>query len=140
MRGTIKVRGGRTEIVALESDEHLTLCEWLDKHGVFYIHIPNEGERSVHQTVMLKRMGMKKGAPDFIIPGPENIAIELKRSDKTMSRVSKEQRECLMILSQLGWKTQICYGAANAIGYLMNCHLQRKSLKSIPTLTLENLR
>lgn len=125
-----------------EIEEHLLLCEWLNKHGVFYIHIPNEGQRSVQQAVMLKRMGMKKGAPDFIIPGPENIALELKRikvlgkSGKmiTPSRVSKEQSECLVEFAKLGWKTYVAYGAAEAIGWLQTRQLVKTPLKRIAVL------
>lgn len=129
-------------VVPKELEEHLLLCDWLNKHGVFYIHIPNEGQRSVQQAVLLKRMGMKKGAPDFIIPGPVNVAIELKRcritgkSGKMVgpSRVSKEQNECLTLLNELGWTTQVCYGAAEAIGYLMGIHLKKKPLKRVEVL------
>lgn len=128
--------------VPKELEEHLCLSGWLNKHGVFYIHIPNEGQRSVQQAVMLKRMGMVAGAPDFIIPGTPNIALELKRCRIVgkkggmvgPSKVSKEQIACLKKLNELGWKTHIAYGAAEAIGYLMNQSLTKVSLKSIPLL------
>lgn len=128
-----------TMAVPKEIEEHLTLCNWLNKHGVFFIHIPNEGQRSVQQTVLLKRMGMKKGAPDFIIPGPENIAIELKRckvtgkSGKqiTSSKVSEAQKECLGDMAELGWTTYVAYGAADAIGFLQGRNVVKKPLKKI---------
>lgn len=123
-----------TSAVPLELEEHLNLCDWLNKHGVFFIHIPNEGQRSIQQAVLLKRMGMKKGAPDFIIPGPENIAIELKRCKKSSSRVSKEQNECLKELRACGWNTFIAYGCAEAINFLMGRRLMKKPLKKIPAM------
>lgn len=125
-----------------ELEEHLTLCNWLNKHGVFFIHIPNEGQRSVQQAVLLKRMGMKKGAPDFIIPGPENIAIELKRckvtgksgKEITPSRVSEAQRECLGEMAKLGWTTYVAYGAADAIGFLQQRNIVQKPLKKVTAI------
>jgi len=122
-----------------EVEEHLMLCDWLNKNGVYFIHIPNEGQRSVQQAVLLKRMGMKKGAPDFIIPGPENIAIELKRvkytgtSGKqiTPSKVSEAQKECLGELGQLGWTTYVAYGAADAIGFLQSREVVKKPLNKV---------
>lgn len=128
-----------TMAVPKEIEEHLTLCNWLNKHGVFFIHIPNEGQRTVQQSVLLKRMGLKKGAPDFIIPGPENIAIEMKRckvkgkSGKmtTPSKVSEEQKECLADMAALGWITYVSYGAADAIGFLQGRDLVKKPLKKV---------
>lgn len=128
--------------VPLEIEEHLTLCDWLNKHGVFFLHIPNEGKRSIQQAVLLKRMGMRKGAPDFVIPGPENIALELKRAriagkagaTSSPSRVSKEQSECLMEFNKRGWTTQVCYGAAEAIGFLQGRRLHTTPLKRIDVL------
>lgn len=119
--------------VPLELEEHLILCDWLNKHGIWFHHSPNEAKRSVQQWVMLGRMGMKKGFPDFIIPGPTTYAIELKRCTKSKSRVSKEQTKTLGVLAGLGWKTYIAYGAADAIGWLQNCcpDLIKKPLKSI---------
>ena len=133
----------KVDKIPLEVEEHLLVAEWLNKHGVFFIHIPNEGQRTIGQAVLLKRMGLKKGAPDFIIPGPVvNIAMELKRCRKvgksgklvTPSRVSKEQNEVLWFLAQCHWKTQVCYGAAEAIGWLQTLDLHKKPLKSIAVL------
>ena len=111
-----------------ELEHHIVVSEWLNAHGIWYFHVPNEGKRSLAERAKLSRMGLKKGMPDFIIPGPVNVAIELKKAG---GRPSKEQLECLKILSSLGWITRICYGAEDVIKFLKSIDLVKQPLRRI---------
>lgn len=130
-----------------ELEEHLLVAQWLRSNGIYFHHSPNEAKRSVQQWVMLERMGMIKGWPDFIIPGIPNIGLELKRARKPSVRggsfkgtmvaggkVSPEQMECLRRLSELGWHTHIAYGAADAIQWLEKQNLTKTTIKRIGVL------
>ena len=70
--------------------------------------------------------GLKKGFPDLqlLIPaGPyHGLFIELKRAKKSLSKISKEQKEWIERLNRQGYQAKVCYGADEAIetikGYL----------------------
>lgn len=72
-----KKRMQASGFIPAEEQEHLVVADWLRLHGVLFHHSPNEGSRSKrvdkHGRVWspegnrLKRMGVKKGFPDFII-------------------------------------------------------------------------
>jgi hypothetical protein len=113
------------QIVPTELEEHLLLADWLNLNNIFFVHIPNEGQRSIATAARLKRMGMRKGAPDFMIFGGSlNVAIELKRQKR--SKTSREQIEFLERLEELGWTTKLCYGAQDAIGFLTTLSLKKR--------------
>jgi len=81
---------------------------------------------ALHQAVMAKKGGMKKGYPDVHLPvaygGYHGLFIEMKRKDGKPSDVSREQRAWLADLSEQGYQTAVCFGweeAARLIaGYL----------------------
>jgi len=91
----------------------------LDRLGVCWCHVPNEGKRNKIAGSRLKAAGLKSGVPDILIfdPAPNDptvrgVAIELKRNKG--GRLSENQKEWLDNLSRLGWHTAVCkgYGAA----------------------------
>ena len=60
---------------------------------------------------VLKRQGVKAGAPDIMLPaaraGYHGLYIELKAGENT---TTKKQKEWLEYLRQQGYYTAVCYG------------------------------
>lgn len=110
----------RTNTSALEDDEQADLCEWLDSHGIAYFAVPNGGARHIATAVRLKRLGVKRGVPDIIVP-TMRIAIELKR--KSGGHLSEDQKVWLALLEMAGWKVCVAKGAGEAISFLHQCGL-----------------
>jgi|TARA_R100000656_G_scaffold41714_1_gene34761 predicted RNA-binding Zn-ribbon protein involved in translation (DUF1610 family) len=56
-----------------------------------HFHCPNEGKRSPQYQIKLRKMGLKKGCPDFIIEYPEGrlIYVELKTPKGKLSESQK---------------------------------------------------
>jgi len=106
-----------------EDHEQVTLFAWIDIHSGQYpelslaFHVPNGGHRNPHVGAHMKRMGVRAGVPDVLLPvakaGYNGLAIELKRS--IGGRVSPEQQKWLSRLEEQGWQTYVCYGADEAI-------------------------
>lgn len=75
----------------------------------FIYHVPNGGRRSVATGARLKRLGVKRGVPDIIVPmarqGYHGMAIELKRPD---GRLSPHQQHWLAMLTQEQWYAIVC--------------------------------
>lgn len=78
--------------------------------------------------------GLKKGFPDLqlLIPAGSyhGLFIELKRAKKSLSKISKEQKEWIERLNKQGYQAKVCYGADEAIetikGYLCKqVHMQK---------------
>lgn len=114
-------------VTPTEEQEQRTLAEWLDWHGVVWLHPPNEGKRSRIGGGMLKRIGLSPGAPDILIlqPPPDlsyaGVAIEMKRRGRESEKdggVTPEQRVWLERLRGIGWKAFVSYGADHAIAIL----------------------
>lgn len=51
-----------------EEDEQIAVVKWCDMLKIPVIHIPNEGKRSAQMGAKLKRMGLRLGVPDLLIP------------------------------------------------------------------------
>lgn len=85
---------------------------------VLFTHIANERQTTPQRGAKLKRMGVKKGMPDFTIFEPVfirdyrhnvkfcGLAIELKIKP---NKLTKEQKEVLERLKSCGWQTDVCY-------------------------------
>ncbi len=109
--------------LALSEDaEHDLLADWLDRRGLFWHHSPMGGSRTARSGQRIRRMGARKGAPDFLVfdppPGGRHVgaAVEMKRSKR--GRTSVEQRAFLERLAALGWATRVSPGAADAVAFL----------------------
>lgn len=106
------------EITPKEDEEQKEFAAWLDETGLLWYHTPNERRASVTELVNLTAQGMKKGVPDNFIAEPRGkyhgLYIELKRSKKSLSRKSPEQREWIKSLNEKGYKAVFCYGAEEA--------------------------
>jgi hypothetical protein len=133
------------ELIPTEEQEHIVLADWLTLHGILFHHSPNEGSRSKrvdrHGRVWspegnrLKRMGVKKGFPDFVILDSPPVAIELKRRREAFSRkavaenrvATPEQKWWLDQLTERGWHVAVCYGADEAIALLKQLGYGRRT-------------
>jgi hypothetical protein len=109
--------------VLKEEVEQEGLAEILDRLGLTWFHVPNEGDRKPQYRAKLRRQGLKPGVPDVIIvdpppafPNAKGAAIELKR--RKGGKVSEEQMDWIIKLNLLGWKTAVCKGKDEAIEQL----------------------
>lgn len=86
--------------------------------------IPNGGNRNAITGSLLKAEGVKPGVPDLCLPVSNKehhgLFIELKRESARPKRagkggVSNAQRWWLDSLAEQGFRTEVCYGAKDAI-------------------------
>lgn len=73
-------------------------------------HVRNEGKKHRNQYAKEQAEGLTAGASDIQIPGCPAFVCELKRKDKTKSRLSKDQKEYLKTAHSLGAFTCVAYG------------------------------
>ena len=107
-----------SKLTPKEDEEQKEFAAWLDETGLLWYHTPNERRASETELINLTAQGMKKGVPDNFIAEPRGkyhgLYIELKRSKKSLSRKSPEQREWIESLNEKGYKAVFCYGAEEA--------------------------
>jgi len=106
--------------------EHQVQCKiavTLNRLGLLWCHVPNEGKRSVVAGARLRAAGLKSGVPDILIfsPAPNKpevhgVAIELKR--KKGGRISETQKEWIWRLEEAGWRATVCHGYYEAMDEL----------------------
>lgn len=82
-------------------------------------HVANEGAFSPQHRDSLTRLGVRSGVPDYAIlhctlQDHQFALIELKRSRKRDSSISKEQADFLMSRERQGGFCCIAYGASSA--------------------------
>ena len=108
------------KLIPLEEQEQMKFVSWLRVKKIRHIHIANERMCSVVYKKKLKALGTYAGFPDLMIfLANRTLCIEMKRSDKRLSRVSKEQSEWLEFLNLLDeGSAKVCYGADEAIEFV----------------------
>ncbi|ARR02205.1 VRR-NUC domain-containing protein [Campylobacter vicugnae] len=108
------------KLIPLEEQEQMKFVSWLRVKKIRHIHIANERMCSVVYKKKLKALGTYAGFPDLMIFLPNRtLFIEMKRSDKRLSRVSREQNEWLEFLNLLDeGSAKVCYGADEAIDFV----------------------
>ena len=104
----------------LEREDQKSFVEYVRKlypqtHGALIVHVSNEGKRNYRQAAFLKGQGQTKGASDIIIPGNPAFVCEIKRNDKSKSRLSMDQYNYLKAASDAGCFACVCYGFDEAI-------------------------
>lgn len=89
-----------------ETQDSEAFAQWLDLQGLRFSHIPQEtfvGGRGRFATLAKnKRMGVRKGLPDYIVVLPEQerlLFIEMKRKGAPPSAVKPEQRDWIYELN-----------------------------------------
>lgn len=110
-----------------ETQEQIWLMEWTRQPSIrqrypelaFLFHVPNERPDKV-QAAILKKMGVKSGVPDLILPVPSGpyhgLFIEMKRFDGT---ASDNQIWWLEHLKANGYATAVCNGWKKASEVLL---------------------
>lgn len=105
-----------------EEYEQKALAEWLDWHGILWVHVGHEGDRHPAYANKLKKQGVKPGVPDVLIfdrppeePNAAGMAVELKREGGYQSDLTDNQEEWLDKLENRGWITRVAFGADEAI-------------------------
>lgn len=111
-----------TDRVPTEMQEQIWLFEWARLMEGQYpelklmFHVPNEGKRSQIMGRQLKRMGLKPGVPDVILPVAKGryhgLAIEMKN---LRGRPSGDQLAWIECLRGVGWRAEICHGWKEAV-------------------------
>lgn len=99
-----------------EDAEQEAVVEYCELLHIPIVHIPNEGKRSLSYAARMKRMGLRSGFPDLLVPlargGYHGLFIEMKYGK---NKTTKEQKEWLERLSAEGYACAVCYNAAEAI-------------------------
>lgn len=100
-----------------ERCEQIDCISWLsvnhpDRFGLVF-HVPGETKARPQHMQMRAKEGVKAGPPDIIdLAGPVPGLFELKRLDRTKSKLSKDQRDFLAAADARGHFTAVCYGFA----------------------------
>ena len=104
--------------VPLETEEQRNFVAHLERIGVLFYAVPNEGKRSRWAAQKMKAEGMKPGVPDIVIcharGGYHGLYIELKRRNSTASALRPNQREWKENLEAQGYRVEVCKGAMHA--------------------------
>ena len=110
-----------------ETQEQISLIKWSQQPSVrqqypelkFLFHVPNERADKV-EAANLKRMGVKSGIPDLMLPVPSGeyhgLFIEMK---KIGGRASADQLWWLEHLKANGYACAVCYGWQQASEVLL---------------------
>lgn len=120
-----KTPDGRIQLTGSEDEEQQKVIRWAQLMCNAYpdlellYHVPNGGSRNKAEAAKLKRMGVRAGVPDLVLPSPHagyaGLYIEMKVGE---NRTSKSQREWLEKLELQGYLTMVCYGGNEAIDVL----------------------
>lgn len=102
----------------VEKAEQIDCISWLGYHYpaefALCFHVPNESRGTQMHYAMRAKEGVKAGVPDIIHIGGTDLwragLFELKRLDRTKSRLSDEQRDFLEASDARGCFSAVCYG------------------------------
>ena len=110
-----------------KTQEQVALIKWSQQPAIrkafpdlkFLFHVPNERPDKI-EAVNLKRMGVKPGVPDLLLPvsrrGFHGLFIEMK---KIGGQVSADQKWWMEQLSGNGYCCRVCYGWQQAAEVLI---------------------
>ena len=101
-----------------EDSEHIDCVAWVRHHhpalAALLLHPANESMIPVQYRSKLSKMGLLTGASDLILLVPSSrhpyALFELKRCDRTKSRVSTAQHDVLQAADAVGAFSSVCYG------------------------------
>lgn len=107
-------------ILKPETIAQIQVYEWVkQKTDLPFLHIANEGKRSVSNGRILKRMGMRSGVSDIFIPrasrGYHGLWIELKTGG---TKPTREQIQFLDDMIREGYEARLIYEAQSAIDFI----------------------
>ena len=94
--------------------EQIDSAGWLEfnypERWPLCFHVANEIRANPQYMQKRKKMGVNPGVSDIIDFGVVRGAFELKRCDRTKSKVSTDQRAFLQAVADSGGFAAICYG------------------------------
>lgn len=97
-----------------ERCEQIDSISWLSfnypERFQLIFHCPGETKAKAQHMQMRAKEGVKAGPPDIIDLGVVVGLFEMKRLDRTKSKVSKEQKAFLQAGADAGHFVAICYG------------------------------
>jgi hypothetical protein len=113
---TGKPRRVRKAPPPLEFRSHCVVADYLGyliSPGWLWTHFPSGENRTEATGARLKRMGLQKGWPDFILISPTGIfhALELKRPGGTLT---PEQKDFRLHCIAHGWPYSLAYSVDEA--------------------------
>jgi hypothetical protein len=119
MSGSLTYDSGYRGPCPTEDQEQVTFFNQLRKRypdtwGALALHPRNEGARTHSQAQRHKAEGLTPGAADIIIPARVAFVCELKRQDRTKSRIGAEQAAYLAAAANAGAFACVAYGWAEA--------------------------
>lgn len=94
-----------------EDAECAAFVRWLETQpGVQkFSHIPNETPTNIVQAARLKRMGVRRGAPDYVLVVKHRVVfIEMKR--ERGGQVSDDQQSWIDVLKMTSAEVHVCEG------------------------------
>lgn len=110
-----------------ESKLQMMVFAWIRVHypDVLAAHPENEGYRKPAARYLAAYNGVRSGLPDVMIYKPKawetkfhaGLAIELKIHPNVLT---KNQKQCLEMLEEAGWVTQVCYDFPSTIEAIKN--------------------
>ena len=111
------------EHMPTEHCEMVLFAKYLRAKNLFWLHVPNEGKRSIVSAKQLSDIGLLKGAADVLImqsppkyPEAKGVAIEMKRIKG--GKLSAEQETFLSDASRHGWITYVARGWQDGVKFL----------------------
>ena len=117
-----KTPDGRIQLTGSEDAEQEKVVCWAKLMSNAYpdlellYHVPNGGSRNKAEASKLRRMGVRAGVPDLVLPVPRagyaGLYIELKVGE---NRPSNSQKDWLEKLTIQGYQALVCYGGNEAI-------------------------
>jgi hypothetical protein len=121
----------------IERDEQIKFNVWFSDHierlGLRWFQPANGGKSGGKRIngkwvpiegLNLKRMGVKKGVPDVVIPfangNYHGLVIELKRPDGKLRDLEVEQIDWLDYFVEQNWSTHVAFGFEQAKGIVVD--------------------
>jgi len=107
-----------------EDIEQIKLCEWLkNRTDLPFFSIANQRKCNPQYGNLLKRMGVRAGVSDLMLPRSTNeyhgTFIELKT---TSGKLSPLQQEFLDDMNKEDYAAVCCYGADAAIAFIQTIY------------------
>lgn len=118
MDALISKRGVRIspDYVPTEDEEQMTLVQWMSYNNIPHFHIPNGTNKTFWQAKRFKKLGLKSGIPDLMIPVAKGkfhgLFVEMKRKKKY--NISPTQQYWLDKLNEYGYLAVACAGFMEA--------------------------
>lgn len=102
----------------VEDADQMNCTSWIEyqypQYSRLYWHTVNESNMPVQGRVKAAKKGLKPGVSDIMFMVKRGkysgLVVELKRKDRTKSKISDDQDEFLFEMSEQGFYCAVCYG------------------------------